>query len=224
MNPTPEQDDSAAAFPPTQWDLVRSPRHARALNQLVSLYWEPLYCFVRRHGHDPETAQDVVQEFWATLIERRALSKADPERGRFRTFLLASLTNFLKDRAKAQSRRKRGGGATIVSLDVAEGERTYSSLASVQETPEETFHRAWVRGLLHRAFGRLRGEASHLAAFRLLLSGADYRSIAGKTGLSVAAAKTAVHRLRDQLREILADLLHPSPESPEDLEREILSF
>ena len=112
-------------FPTTSWTLVRSSANLKALDSLITIYWKPLYFFVRQQGHSNETAKDIVQEFLKTLMERDAIKRADPARGRFRTFLLASLSNFLKDWAKAESRLKRGGDQTIFSLDFASGESEF---------------------------------------------------------------------------------------------------
>src|SRR6516162_7032248 len=123
-------------FPPTSWTLVRSSHNLKALSSLVSVYWKPLYFFVRQQGFPNETAKDIVQEFLKTLMERGSLKRADPARGRFRTFLLASLSNFLKDRAKAESRLKRGGDQTIFSLDFATGENEFTREVASGESPE----------------------------------------------------------------------------------------
>ena len=100
-------------FPTTSWNLVRTAKKVEALDTLIQVYWKPLYFFVRQHGYDNETSKDMVQGFLTTLMQRDAFSKADPARGRFRTFLLAALSNFIKDCAKAETRLKRGGDQAI---------------------------------------------------------------------------------------------------------------
>jgi RNA polymerase sigma factor (sigma-70 family) len=114
-------------FDTTSWSLIRAVGDVQAFDTFVRIYWKPLYFFVRQHGADNETAKDIVQEFLTSMLERGSLTKADPARGRFRTFLLAALTNFMKDRQKAAARQKRGGAQTILSLDFADGERGMSS-------------------------------------------------------------------------------------------------
>ncbi|HLY12440.1 MAG TPA: sigma-70 family RNA polymerase sigma factor [Planctomycetota bacterium] len=211
-------------FPTTSWTLVRSSQNVKALGSLVSVYWKPLYFFVRQQGHPNETAKDIVQGFLTMLLERGSLSHADPARGRFRTFLLASLSNFLKDRAKAESRLKRGGDQTIFSLDFASGETEFGREVARGESPETVLHRAWASSLWRHALDELRGDPAHLEAFRRYLADEDYTTICGETGLSEAAAKTAVHRLKGQLRDIVLGHLRQTAASEEDLEIELAEF
>jgi RNA polymerase sigma-70 factor (ECF subfamily) len=211
-------------FQTTSWTLVRSVRDLQALNHLIAVYWKPLYFFVRQRGYDNETAKDIVQEFLATLLERDALTKADPDRGRFRTFLLAALGNFLKDWSKGEARQKRGGGRTILSLDFASGESEYALEARSAEAPETVLHRAWARSLWKHALSELRGDPAHLEAFRMYLADADYADIAARTSLSETAAKTAVHRLKVRLREILVGHLRNTVSSEAELAAEIEDF
>jgi RNA polymerase sigma-70 factor (ECF subfamily) len=211
-------------FPPTSWTLVRSSRNLKALSSLVSVYWKPLYFFVRQQGYPNETAKDIVQEFLKTLLERGSLQRADPARGRFRTFLLASLSNFLKDRVKAESRLKRGGDQTIFSLDFARGEAEFVREVARGESPETILNRAWAYSLWRHSIDELKGDPAHLEAFRGYLADNDYATICAKTGLSEAAAKTAVHRLKAQLREIVLGHLRQTAASEEDLEAELAEF
>jgi len=211
-------------FNTTSWTLVRSVKDMQALNDLISIYWKPLYFFVRKRGYDNETGKDIVQEFLATLLERDALSKADPERGRFRTFLLTALVNFIKDWSKGESRQKRGGGRNILSLDFAADESEYRIEAKSAETPEAVLHRTWARSLWKHALSQLEGDATHLEAFRMYLADVDYAQIAEKTGLSEGAAKTAVHRLKGRLREILVGHLSRTAASEAELGVEIEEF
>jgi RNA polymerase sigma-70 factor (ECF subfamily) len=211
-------------FPPTSWTLVRSSQNLKALNSLVSVYWKPLYFFVRQQGYPNETSKDIIQEFLKTLMERGSLRRADPTRGRFRTFLLASLSNFLKDRAKAESRLKRGGDQTIFSLDFVRGEREYVREAARGESPETILNRAWAYSLWRHAIEELKGDPAHLDAFRGYLADESYETICARTGLSEPAAKTAVHRLKAQLREIVMGHLRETAASEEDLEVELAEF
>jgi len=211
-------------FPPTSWTLVRSSGNLKALGSLVSVYWKPLYFFVRQQGYPNETAKDIVQEFLKTMMERGSLRRADPARGRFRTFLLASLSNFLKDRAKAESRLKRGGDQTIFSLDFAGGEADYAREAPRGESPETLLNRAWAGSLWRHALDELEGDPAHLEAFRGYLADESYASICARTGLSEPAAKTAVHRLKAQLREIVLSHLRQTAASDDDLETELAEF
>lgn len=211
-------------FETTSWSLVRAARDVAALNTLISHYWRPLYFFVRQKGYDSETARDIVQEFFATFVEHDAIRRADPSRGRFRTFLLTSLANFVTDRARAAGRLKRGGGMAPLSLDFEQGEREYTLQVESGETPEHILDRAWARSLLDQALGELQGDRAHIRAFRLVLEGAPYKRICDETGLSEAAAKVAVHRLRERLRDDILARLRQTVHSDEDLEAEYAHF
>lgn len=210
-------------FPATSWTLVGSARDREALDELVAVYWKPLYFFVRRQGYDNETAKDIVQDFLATLLDRDAIAKADPARGRFRTFLLSSLSNFLKDWSRSEHRQKRDAGR-LIRLDWERGESEYRLEVAADDPPEVVLHRAWARALWERALARLEGDPAHLQAFRMYLEDADYATISSRTGLSETAAKTAVHRIKARLREILIDLLRPTVSSEADLQAEIDDF
>lgn len=211
-------------FPATSWSLVVSSRNVEALGRLITIYWKPLYFFVRQHGHGNEAAKDIIQDFLTTLIERGSLSKADPQRGKFRTFLLVSLTNFLKDEAKAEGRAKRGGGRPLFSLDFVVGESEFQRDVGREESPEAVLDRAWARSLWQRCLSLLEGEPAHLEAFRLYLADMPYAAIAGKTGLSEGAAKVAVHRLKAQLREIVLEHLRETSGDGEHLSGELDEF
>ncbi|HLY08157.1 MAG TPA: sigma-70 family RNA polymerase sigma factor [Planctomycetota bacterium] len=211
-------------FPTTRWNLVESSRNMKVLDSLVSIYWKPLYFFVRQHGHNNETSKDIVQDFLKTLLERNAFHRADPARGRFRTFLLAALTNFLKDRSKAESRLKRGGDQPIFSLDFAQGESEFAMEVARGERPETVLNRTWALSLWRHSLDELRGDPAHLEAFRLYLADVGYGEITRKTGLSEAAAKTAVHRLKGQLRTIVTGHLSETVANEEDLQAELTEF
>jgi RNA polymerase sigma-70 factor (ECF subfamily) len=211
-------------FPQTSWTLVRSSENVKALGSLVSVYWKPLYFFVRQQGYSNETSKDIVQEFLKTLMERGSLRRADPARGRFRTFLLASLSNFLKDRAKAESRVKRGGDQTIFSLDFASGEAEFARDIARGERPETVLHRAWANSLWRHALDELQGDPAHLEAFRAYLADEEYAAIRARTGLTEAAARSAIHRLKGQLREIVLEHLRQAVANEDDLEQELTEF
>ena len=211
-------------FDTTSWSLIRAVGEVHAFDTFVRIYWKPLYFFVRQHGADNETAKDIVQEFLTTMLERGSLTKADPSRGRFRTFLLAALTNFMKDRQKAASRQKRGGDQTILSLDFADGEREYVVEVSSGEQPETVLHRTWARSLWKQALSELKGEPSHLEAFHLYMGDVGYEEIAKRTGLTPAAAKMAVHRMKGQLRDIVQHYILQTVQDEAELKAEIAEF
>jgi RNA polymerase sigma-70 factor (ECF subfamily) len=213
-----------ANFKTTQWNLVRAANDGDALEALIRIYWKPLYFFVRRHGHDSEVAKDVVQAFLMDLMERRAIPRADPTRGRFRTFLRAAMMNFLKDWSKTAGRQKRKPERHLLSLDFRRGETDYRLQVAGGETPERVLDRAWARSLWDDALSQLVGERGHLEAFDLYLKNVDYPTIAAKTGLSEAAAKVAVHRMKSQLRELITRRIRETVASEEDLEAELGEF
>ena len=212
------------SFQKTSWDLVRAARNSEAMDGLIRIYWKPLYFFVRQKGYDNETAKDMVQDFLTNALERNTLLKADPARGRFRTFLLAALTNFIKDWNRASARLKRGGGHALLSLDFEGGEQEYSLEMATARTPEALFHRAWAQALLAQCISELKAKASHLQAFEVLMRGGSYEEICRETGLHESAAKTAIHRLRQQLREILLGYIGRSVKGDEELELTLADF
>jgi DNA-directed RNA polymerase specialized sigma24 family protein len=206
-------------FLSTHWSIVLRAGRADdsdardALAFLCQRYWYPLYVFVRKKGIGPEHAEDVTQGFFARLIEKRVLERAAPSRGRFRVFLLTSLRNFLAndwDQAQAQ---KRGGGRPHLSLDVEAGETKLRFEPSHELTPERIFDRAWAVQLLELVFSRLRqefaakGKAAEFDTLQSFLAGnhadASYERTAEALGMSFAALRQAVHRLRKRYRAVL---------------------
>jgi RNA polymerase sigma factor (sigma-70 family) len=204
-------------FPTTLWTVVLhagrdEPGQVRAaLAQLCQAYWHPLYSFVRRRGYSPHDAEDLTQAFFAHLLEKHGLERVDPELGRFRTFLLASLKNFLAndwDRAHA---RKRGGGQTIVSLDQESVESRYQHEPSHEMTPERHFERQWAMSLLDQVLDALGAEyyaEGKGALFEELKPGiigqpGGYADMAARLQRSEGAIKVAVHRLRRRYRELM---------------------
>ena len=150
-----------ATFATTHWSVVlaagqgESTRAAAALEQLCCTYWYPLFAFVRRYGYNQEDAQDVVQEFFARLLAKDYLARANPHKGRFRSFLLTALKNLLCDEHDKASRLKHGGGQAILSLDAQVAEDRYRLEPADAHTPEQLYERSWAAALLERAAGRL---------------------------------------------------------------------
>jgi RNA polymerase sigma-70 factor (ECF subfamily) len=211
-------------FETTRWNLVRASGDRESLNELISLYWKPLYFFVRQYGFDNECAKDIVQEFLVAAIQRRSFLKADPARGRFRTFLTASLRNFMRDRARSRSRRKRGGSRLLLSLDFGRGENDYVLQAARSETPEEVLNRAWARGLWDQSLAEAKAEPVQLKAFQLYLAGKSYRSIGTATGLSEMAVNSAVRRVKGELKRLITARLRNLVSGPEELRAELADF
>jgi RNA polymerase sigma factor (sigma-70 family) len=220
-----EQPDSGpqarrAVFATTHWSVVLavgqqgSPEAAAALERLCRTYWYPLYVYIRRHGHSVEDAQDLTQQFFAQVLRKGSIGLADPERGRFRTFLLHALRNFLANEWKRARRIKRGGGAACLSLDLEDAEQRYSKeQPAVTITPERAYEKRWAMTLLERVLADLQQEYAHAGNDRVfdelsdLLWGKDssisYAQIGRRLGMAEGAVRGAMHRLRERYRERL---------------------
>lgn len=227
----------ASVFVTTQWTAVltagrRDTTRARvALEQLCCNYWPPLYAFVRRQGHSPEDAQDLTQEFFARLLARNSFALADPQRGRFRSFLLASLKHFLAHEWEKARAQKRGGRAQVISLDLDTAETRCVQPASPGDTPDRAFDRQWALAVLDLVLGRLRKEYADSGRDGLFVGLKDtliggrseipYRELGKWTGMSEGAVKVAAHRLRQRYRELLREEIANTVAGPEQVEEEL---
>jgi RNA polymerase sigma-70 factor (ECF subfamily) len=206
-------------FTTTHWSVVlaagdlASPRATEALEQLCRGYWYPLYAYVRRAGHSVEDAQDLTQQFFARLLEKNYFALASRERGRFRSFLLTSLKNFLANEYHRETRLKRGGGQALVWLDGADAKQRFASEPIDADTPETLYEERWALTLLEAALSRLREEyaaSGRGPLFDLLKpyvwgekNAATYADIAAQLGLTEEAVKKAVQRMRLRFRDLL---------------------
>jgi len=235
--PTPSHRSDDARFPTTHWSVIlaagspESPRYREALEMLCRDYWFPLYAFLRRRGYGPDEAQDYTQGFFAHMLEKQDLCRADPNRGRFRSFLLSMLKHFAADTREQAQAQKRGGGKRVVSLDFAEAETRYAAEPAHQLSPEKLFERSWALTVLSRTMARLREDTptadkpmlfEHLKAH---LGGqtdaVPYRELAATLNMSEGAIKVAVHRLRKRYRELLREEVAQTVSTPEEVEDEI---
>lgn len=202
-----------------------------ALARLCQTYWLPLYAYVRRVGCLREEAEDLTQEFFARLLAQNTVAKADPERGRFRSFLLASLKNFLAnewDKARAQ---KRGGRAQHFPLEFDTAETRIIEPVAPGDTPDCAFDRQWALALLDVVLGKLRREYTDAGRDELFLGLKDtlaggraeipYRDLGGRLGLSEGAVKVAAHRLRQRYRELLREEIANTVAGPAEAEEEL---
>jgi RNA polymerase sigma-70 factor (ECF subfamily) len=224
-------------FATTRWSVVlRAAKHDAsptedALSWLCGHYWFPLYAYVRRRIADTSEAQDLTQEFFARLLEKNVLDHAAPERGRFRSFLLSALKNFLAnewDRAKA---KKRGGDRRRLALDLDSGESRLSQEPAHDLTPERLFEREWALTLLNLVMSRLEaefaaaGRARHFELLKDALGGdrerLPYAEIGDQLGLSEEAARQAARRLRHRYREILRAEVAETVGDPSEVDDEI---
>ena len=206
----------------------------RALEELIRAYWFPLYAFVRRQGSlgkTPEAAEDVVQEFFTRLLEKKYLAQVDRSKGKFRSFLLAAMKHFLsKERDKLRA-QKRGGGCVVIALDALDAEARYAVEPADSLTPERLFERQWALAVLDQVLGRLRmdyadgGKAKLYEAIEpCLTQGAkavNYGQVSGELGMTEGAVRVAVHRLRRRYRDLLKDEIAQTVDSPEQVEEEI---
>ena len=227
----------AGRFATTRWTVVLAAGGSdttaarAALEDLCRIYWPPLYSFVRRRGHAPQDAQDLTQEFFARLLARHDLERADPAKGRFRSFLLASMKHFLAnewDRARAL---KRGGGAVPVPIDAVEAEAAYARDGAGASTPERLYERRWALALLETVLGELQrayaasGKAELFASLKGTLSGdlpsSSYAEIGGRLGMSEGAVKVAAHRLRSRYRARLRARVAATVATPDEVDDEI---
>jgi RNA polymerase sigma factor (sigma-70 family) len=225
----------AARFPTTQWSVVLAARGSDsaevrdALESLCGAYWYPLYAYTRSRGHDPETARDLTQAFFTHLLERDFLQPVAPEKGRFRSFLLASLKNFLSHERERTQALKRGGGVSTLSMDGEDAEGRFGREPVDRLTPEQVFERRWGLTIMQRAMERLEAAASsrpeQFERFKGYLTGAEpalaYREAAAELGLSEGAVKTAVHRLRKEYGRILREEIAATIAEPGDLDDEL---
>ncbi len=224
-------------FATTRWSIVltatqgSSSESRSALETLLSTYWYPLYAFARRRGIGAEEAADLTQGFFARLLEKRDISGADREKGKFRHFLLGAFQHYLaNERDKAQA-KKRGGGREILSLDFDVAERRFSRPSEEAYSSEKSFEREWAVALLDQALreveakwhGRGKGDL-----YRRLIpfltpgkNGEEYLKIAGQAEMSEGAFKVAAHRLRQDFRKALKEKLAETVSGPDGLEEEI---
>jgi RNA polymerase sigma-70 factor (ECF subfamily) len=194
-------------FQPTAWTVVRDARDGSrdALDKLIAVYWKPVYFYVRRRGHDVESAKDLTQGFFGSLLEREFFGTVAADKGKFRSYLLGALTHFLSDQYDRSRAQKRGGNFNFVQAEV--------ELADTAPTPDEAFRSRWAREILARAMAKLRLE---VPSEDLALLGGQARP-----DLSVTDRKNRLFRLRARLRECLRQEILPSVDRVEDVDSEI---
>ena len=227
----------AGRFATTHWSIVlaagqpESTSHQQALESLCRTYWFPLYAYLRRQGHDAHQAEDHTQAFLAFILEKHGLRLADPKRGRFRSFLLTSLKNFLANERARAGAQKRGGGRKILSLDVENAECQYALKPHGELSPEKLFARSWALTVLDRTMARLQGEAANTRKTKLFErlrayltageSSGPYGEIAAELKMSEGAVRVAAHRLRRRYRELLRDEIAQTVTTEDQIDEEI---
>lgn len=231
--PTESPAQRAGVFATTHWSVVvragdsRSPEADSAMERLCRTYWYPLYVFVRRKGHSHEDASDLTQAFFARFLEKRYLKSVDANLGKFRTFLLTSMTHFLANEWDKSQAQRRGGGARIISLDEVAADERYQHEPVNHTTPETLFERRWAQTVMGVVLDRLAVETEEkrfeiLKGFLLEEKGAvSYDEASVRLGLSVSAITSAIHRMRARFRALLFEEVANTVDRPEEVEQEL---
>jgi RNA polymerase sigma-70 factor (ECF subfamily) len=225
-------------FATTHWSVVLTAgthhdttRARDALARLCQVYWYPLYAYVRRRGHNAPDAQDLTQAFFEQLLRRQSLASADPERGRFRSFILTAMNHFLAVEWKKARAQKRGGGNPNLSLDWAAAEQRFDLEPATTLAPDRLFEKHWALTLLGEVLSRLEreyqaeGKGRLFAAIKETLLGRresqPYAELAETLGMNEGALKVAVHRLRKRYRELIRAEIANTLDPSEDVEAEM---
>jgi RNA polymerase sigma factor (sigma-70 family) len=227
----------AGRFATTRWSVIlaagdsASTQHQPALSTLCQTYWFPLYAYLRRRGYSTHEAEDYTQGFFAGILERKGLQRADPRYGKFRSFLLASLKNYLADEGDRARARKRGGDKRVFSLDFDAAAGRYVDAPAHGLSPEKLFERAWALTVLTHAMERLKAESAasgkqrlfdclkvYLTAEKEVIS---YRHAAEKLDMTEGAVKVAVYRLRRRYRELVRDEIAQTVTTEAEIDEEI---
>lgn len=232
-------------FAPTHWTMVflssqtgtpNAPDSDDALASLCRVYWPPLYTFVRRRGYGAADAQDLTQDFFIHLLETNALAKADRNRGRFRTFLLAALKNFLANAHERSAAQKRGGGCEFLPLDgvLAETEaavRIEADARPIAGEEDRQFEERWAAALVRRALQQLQadmiadGKERLYNELQVFVTGAgplpDQAETAARLGLPFATLRTHIRRLRERYREVLRAEVARTVATPAEVDDEL---
>ncbi len=227
----------AGRFRTTHWSAVlaaaQSPdaQAAHALTALCRAYWQPVYAHVRRQGHGAEAARDLTQEFFARLLEGQWLRPADPQRGRFRSFLLRCLSRFLINEWRRETAQKRGGANEFFSLEQAREEDRWTIEPVDSATPDLAYDRRWAEALIARATARLRaayetdGQGSRFELLKVYLLGGEepaaYAEVAAQLQLTLPAVKSAIYKLRQRYGEAIRAEILETVARPEEVEQEL---
>lgn len=228
---------SERAFHTTHWSVVLAARQQEgtvgreALAKLCSTYWYPLYGFVRGRGCSPQDAEDLTQEFFYQFLQKNSLFGVSPSAGKFRSFLLACLKNFLIHQWERAHAKKRGGGMAPIPLDSLEAETRLSIEPAEQSTPEVLFEKRWaltvlentVKALQHEYAARNKAEIfESLRGFLPGSQGSESRAeLAAKAGISIGAVDVAVHRLRQRFGALLREQVAQTVSSEAEVDEEL---
>jgi len=229
---------SGARFAATRWSIVLAAggEHdatatRRALEELIQAYWFPLYAYVRRQGCQAAAAEDLVQGFLTRLLEKEDLAQVDRSKGRFRSFLLAAMKNFMANERARDRALKRGGSRAVIALDAMDAEARYAVEPADDMTPERLFDRRWALAVLDQVLARLRrdfidaGNGALFEAIKACLTPdrgkLSYAQLARRLGMTEGALKVAVHRMRRRYRDLLRHEIAQTVETPAQVDEEI---
>jgi RNA polymerase sigma-70 factor (ECF subfamily) len=223
-----------AEFPVTRWSIVAGAARAdsaEALAWLCERYWFPLFAYVRSKGHPKEDAEDLVQGFFSKLLEDKLVERADGERGRFRSYLLGCMNRFMAGEWRHSNCLKRGGGVQWITLDGDEAEARIALEVTAKESPEAQYDRTWALTLLDRVTEQVReeceadGNEGRFEVLKTFINGArgdvPLAEAAERLGVSLAAMKSTVHRLRKRFRERLLAEIRETVTTPEEVAEEL---
>jgi len=237
MSSTEPPSSGDRLFATTRWSLVLAAADRRdttgrgALETLCQTYWIPVYAFIRGRGRSAVDAQDLTQEFFATLLDKQYLQAADPDRGRFRAFLLTMVKHFLSKEREKEGAIKRGGAIQVISIDANLSEQRYQAQPTTERTADQIFDRQWAMSIIEQSLLRLRESYEqedkatvYQQLLPLLTPAADnpsYAEIASRLGLTEGAIKMAVQRLRQRYRDLLRQEVASTLNTGDDMTDEI---
>ncbi len=224
-------------FATTHWSVVlaagksTSAHQKHALETLCQSYWFPLYAFIRRRGYESHQAEDYTQAFFAHILEKHALQRADPRYGKFRSFLLIRLKSFLSDESDRAKALKRGGGKEILSLSLQNAEGQYALEPADQLSPETLFEKSWALTVLERTMNRLEAEMTaknkqklfeHLKIYLTTEKGIiPYQNMSKELEMTEESIRVAVHRLRRSYRKLLRDEIAQTVADESEIDEEM---
>ena len=229
--------EGGASFATTHWSVVAQaaltdvPEAANALARLCEMYWPPIYSFIRRRGYPPSDAQDLTQSFFAFFLRTKAYARTDRLHGKFRSFLLASVKNFLSDNWDRDQAIKRGGGYQFVSLNRETAEAFYDAPSEPDSTAEHLFELRWAKAVTAGALNSLRtelegeGKLELFEELKAFVAGGSvlpsYDDASARMSLPRATVKTHVHRLRQRYREIVRREIARTVSAPDEIDEEL---
>lgn len=239
-NISPSSASHNERFATTNWSVVLAAGGAQssnarlALSALCELYWYPLYAFIRRRGYDSVEAQDLTQAFFTMVLEKHSFSVADPARGRFRSFLLTALKNFLAKQWREQRSQKRGGNKPLLSINFQDADDRYAQEPEHKLTAELVYDRKWALTVLKITMARLShdyaaaGKSAIFNAIKGHLSSEtpalSIREIGDSLKMTDGAVKVAIHRLRRRYRDLLRNEIADTVVDPADVDDELRSL